>query len=451
MSDPVKSDGELDGWKEIAAYLKLGIRTAQQYEKQRELPIHRQIDQDKSRVLAYTHELDQWKERRRAVTWKPQSSTSALGDLRVEGAAGSPAVLPENKEPGLFPTRLFLGLALLALIIAGTALYWVLTPHGPMADFQVQGRNLIVLNGKLQELWIHPFDTDLVRDEYQGESKTRRNWLGDLDGSGQQRLLFTWAPSNNAAVGSRLICFGPDNSIKWQFTPGRPVTDAGGDHMVPPYHVAHILVMKGRTPIENRVIVSSAHYLKQPDQVAILDTNGRILGEYWHPGHLLHLEQVDLDGDGRNELLLAGVSNGEHRAVLIVLNPWDISGQVTPVQMQDQGFRLVGMAEAHEKAFVLFPRSCISKGKPYTRATNLYVTADRVVVPVAEGTADVNPGFVYELDYGLRTLKVVPTGDEVRIAHQELEARGEVDHPYSREDLERLKTGVIVRSGRTEK
>jgi hypothetical protein len=103
------------------------------------------------------------------------------------------------------------------------------------------------------------------------------------------------------------------------------------------------------------------------------------------------------------------------------------------------------MPAAQEKAVVFFPRSCISRGELYTRVQSLRVTTERIVITTAEGVDMQGPGFVYELDYGLRVQQVTPDTAEVRRAHQALEARGEVDHPFS-EECARLKAGVIVRN-----
>jgi len=51
---------ELRTWQEIAEYLRLSIRAVQNYEKNAGLPVHRLSGLTKSRVWAYTDELDVW-------------------------------------------------------------------------------------------------------------------------------------------------------------------------------------------------------------------------------------------------------------------------------------------------------------------------------------------------------------------------------------------------------
>ncbi len=51
---------ELSGWKDIAAHLGVSVRTAQDYERNFGLPVHRQPG-EKGRVYAHPQELDAWR------------------------------------------------------------------------------------------------------------------------------------------------------------------------------------------------------------------------------------------------------------------------------------------------------------------------------------------------------------------------------------------------------
>jgi hypothetical protein len=464
MSEPLKPVQELQGWKEIAGYLGVSVRTAQTLEDSQGLPVQRRGVGKKAPVSAISTELEAWRTNGQtgvAPEQKPKTEErqgdasegtapaerQALYKVSDSAIAEQPPGFVTANRP-MWP-RYALGVGLLVLTI-GTAFYYgVVVPHGPPSDFRVDGKNLVVFNAKGKELWRHTFPKGLAPGSYGVEVRRLRNWLSDLDGDGQVVLLFTVEPENWSEVGSTLACFGPGGKIRWQFTPGRQVTDASGDHMTPPYIIHAVEVLAGKTPADTRIAVSSVHYVNQPDQVAILDVHGRVLGEYWHPGHLNFLAQADLDGDGTNELLAAGVNNGDHQATLVVLNPWEVSGLMTPVEMTDERFRLVDMPPAKERAVVLFPRSCVSKGQAYTRVASLVVHKDRIVLVVAEQPAMDGPGFIYELGYSLQTLTVVAANDFVRTAHHKMEALGELDHPLSADNnWQRLKTGVIVQRGK---
>lgn len=50
----------LNGWKEIAGYLGRGVRTVQRWEVLYKMPVHRPAEKDRSAVVAFSNELDQW-------------------------------------------------------------------------------------------------------------------------------------------------------------------------------------------------------------------------------------------------------------------------------------------------------------------------------------------------------------------------------------------------------
>lgn len=49
----------ISGWKEVAGYLRCGVRTVQRWERQG-LPVHRPLPGKRSHVVAYSEELDWW-------------------------------------------------------------------------------------------------------------------------------------------------------------------------------------------------------------------------------------------------------------------------------------------------------------------------------------------------------------------------------------------------------
>lgn len=52
----------LESWKEIAAYLRRGVRTVRRWEKDEGLPVHRHLHKKLGSVYAYRSELDRWRE-----------------------------------------------------------------------------------------------------------------------------------------------------------------------------------------------------------------------------------------------------------------------------------------------------------------------------------------------------------------------------------------------------
>lgn len=70
----------LSSWKEIAGYLGKGVRTAQRWERELALPVHRPLGQDKGVVLAYPEELEAWAHR---TVIPAQSNTDSPAPIPV--------------------------------------------------------------------------------------------------------------------------------------------------------------------------------------------------------------------------------------------------------------------------------------------------------------------------------------------------------------------------------
>jgi hypothetical protein len=53
-------NGHLNGWKEIGSYLGRAARTAQRWEAQLGMPVHRPAQKKRTVVIGFAHELDTW-------------------------------------------------------------------------------------------------------------------------------------------------------------------------------------------------------------------------------------------------------------------------------------------------------------------------------------------------------------------------------------------------------
>ena len=87
----------LDSWKEIAAYLRRGVRTVQRWEREEQLPVHRLEHAKRGSVYADRNELDRWWEsRRRALAETPPAPEvrreTPTPSVRSAGATPLPRV-----------------------------------------------------------------------------------------------------------------------------------------------------------------------------------------------------------------------------------------------------------------------------------------------------------------------------------------------------------------------
>lgn len=146
----------LDSWKAIARYIGRDVRSAQRWERERGLPVHRVPGEKGGSVFAYTAELDDWlhgrsegsPESEPAAQAKPPSPPVLRRDAApaelprqasdegqpVSPAAGSPAIAAARAD-GAAPSRRLSGkqrawwtLAALIVLTVAAAAYWRARP-----------------------------------------------------------------------------------------------------------------------------------------------------------------------------------------------------------------------------------------------------------------------------------------------------------------------------------
>ncbi|MBA4182262.1 MAG: hypothetical protein C0506_16895, partial [Anaerolinea sp.] len=106
-------NGRLDSWKEIAAYLRRGVRTVVRWEQEEGLPVHRQSHQKRGTVYAYADELDAW-------------LASRGRDAALQEPEDAPGAQPSRR----YTRRLGIALSGAALMLLASAA-WILVPRSP--------------------------------------------------------------------------------------------------------------------------------------------------------------------------------------------------------------------------------------------------------------------------------------------------------------------------------
>lgn len=212
MSEPSAFQGQdapsrgtrLLSWKEIAAYLKRDIRTAQRWEKLEGLPVHRHQHDERGTAYAYSGEIDRWLEAR---------------TLRRSGSIETPAersgVTPPNR-PARHPAVLVLGIVMMALGAAAFARWWT-----PAAEAHLTTLSVVFPADERFPDWgpTVVLSPDAETIAYQGRGPIRLRRLDQLDG----RTLID-------GVGS-LPFYSADGSSIGFFAPGRllKVASSGGN------------------------------------------------------------------------------------------------------------------------------------------------------------------------------------------------------------------------------
>ena len=307
----------------------------------------------------------------------------------------------------------------------------------------LDGPELVVRDVAGRELWRHLFPNGMRYEAYKPEGFAKTYWVGDLDGDGHAEVLFEHYSSSYASESTPLYCFRRNGNLKWSYVNKKVVRDIGGE-IAPIYGIEAFHVLPSLDGRSKLVAVASSRMTDQACQVALLDSAGRLVAEYWHPGHLYVLESIDGNATGKARLIAAGVSDGEHRATLVVLNPYTMRGVSTPSRMADQKFHILDMPEAHEELVILFPRGCLDRNEPKTMVGDLEINGQNILVRVAMGHhVDLTRSVYFEFTPDFRLKRTFPS-TEYWQEHNRLEQEGKLDHSWHK-DMETLAKGVEYR------
>jgi hypothetical protein len=358
------------------------------------------------------------------------------------GTAGrsiAPALLPVARAK----TRKWLWMIATAGALCIASTIGILMPSRDFrpAVARLDGPTLIILNGEGKELWRKTFPNGFW-PEYYAQGLEQRLWIGDLNGDGHTEVLFLYHPGGEPLSHSTtLICYSDRGRENWRLIPGRDLPEL---HGTPPVYLTFGFgVLPADAFRHRRIVLSSQNQPFYPDQIAIINSSGTIVSEYWHSGILNHLALADLDGDGRDEIIVTGISNGYDQATLIVLDPDKVFG--ASAELARPEVQLHGMGSALERFRLLFPRSDINKVlSEYNAGLAMTIDNGRIRFDVSECSLAPNCDIVYEFDRQFHLRAVTPS-DSFKSAHKAFYLNRKDEHLFSlKEEKEFQKVRCIA-------
>jgi len=298
---------------------------------------------------------------------------------------------------------------------------------------RLDGKTLTIMNAEGKELWRKFFPEGFSADWYYRQGTGPRIWFADLEGQGRTSVLFSYEPSGSpASRSSTLICYSDRGKEKWRWTPGRELPELAGS---PATYVTWALgVLKATKTRPPRIVVLSQQQPWWPSQIAILDSNGKTVSEYWHSGGLSSMILADLDGDGKEEIVATGISEYDHQATLVVLDSDRVFGASREERPE---FQIHGMGDAQERLRLLFPRSDLNRALfQFNAALDPTVEQGGLRLTVAECITPYPPScrIYYEFDKNFHLIAAYAGSDEFRSAHERFYQTGKNAHTLSAEE-----------------
>jgi len=309
----------------------------------------------------------------------------------------------------------------------------VLGVHDQPQFGRLDGSSLRIMNAEGKELWSRVFPEGLGPNWYYDDKKLgQRIWFADLEGKGHTSVLFSYLPAPDSQPHSTtLICYSDRGKEKWRWTSGRDLPELKGEPMA--YKTISLGVLKATEKKPPRIVVLSNAdpWWGGPSQIAVLDSNGKTLSEYWHSGGLHDMVVTDMDGDGREEIIATGVAHGyDAQATMVVLDADHVSGASKEVQQPE--FQIHGMGVTQERLRLLFPRSDLNLASfRYNYAIEPTFQHGNLRLTVLECLAPIGCPVGYEFDKDFHLIAAYPASDEFRNAHDRLYQSSRDSHTFS--------------------
>lgn len=305
-------------------------------------------------------------------------------------------------------------------------------------------------NGK--ELWHLDTRIDTLEgDKFYHGGFQRSNWTGesplkrlpvieilDINGDQRKETLFSLQTADDLN-GGLLFCYNDQGQELWQFRSGKPIR-YGSSFRPNDYRIKGFEAYDVNGDGFKEIIVISIHRPDWPTQLALLSTQGELIGEYWNSGHLNDYVFHDLDGDSKPELIIAGTNNEYQKGCLIVLNPADISGGSPQTKYE---FASSDLERGSELYYVLFPRTDVDQISFHNESlARIYLTSDETISAWTYGT-DID----FILDYSL-SLKNIILSHKFHQMHLEAFQAGRIQSILGDDYIEQLKNKILYFNGK---
>jgi hypothetical protein len=264
-----------------------------------------------------------------------------------------------------------------------------------------------------------------------GVDRTGGPRIIDLDGDGRDELLFPFAEQPASQVSDQLLCFSSRGKLLWSWRQDKLVKTRVGNYDA---HYSLRAFLPFSPPGERGLflLAVASHGVYAPSSVTLLDQRGRLLREYWHFGHLEGAILADVDADGRQELVLPGISNAYRAATLVVLDPTAMDGASLEPAPDPQ---LLDFGPPIERARLIFGRTSLNRGEfLYNVAVRADFAPNRLEISVDEAIGQAQKASIqYVFGLGL-SVESANLSDGLRAAYNQRHARGQL--PSSNPDRE---------------
>jgi len=318
----------LSSWKEISNYLGIRVRTAQRWESDLGLPIHRIEKLNKTYVIAYIDVLDSW----------------------LKEKTGN------KSSKKRFVLKYVLGILFIVVAILLAFLTLKNPPRSEIFSFKIEDMHLIIFDENENRMWDSYLSSQLNQTEYEEEWPTKNVLFKDIDNDGKIDVLVAVQNKNN--FDEEIACFDHKGNLLWRFKVGREIRF--GDKIISPdFDIAQFKLEDLDGDSRDEIAIIARHKIYFPSRFIILNSEGQSIGEYWNSGHFNVMAFVDLNDDQKNEIILGGVNNNYRKACLVVFELPKVKG--SSPQIKGTRYYSPELEPGSEKYYLLLSQNVVGQ------------------------------------------------------------------------------------------
>ncbi|MBI5476360.1 MAG: hypothetical protein HY964_06455 [Ignavibacteriales bacterium] len=344
-----------------------------------------------------------------------------------------------------------------AMVLAFLAIPKIVKDNNP-AFAKVKDYVLRVYNKNAEEIWsksVIGIPDCFSENRWQLEGETRRFVLiRDLDSDGKNEVLLTGKLHDAEYTSDSIYCLNNDGRLKWKTGTGDWIYfgETGKNHQGNIY-INDFCTITEKTSKRLRLFILASVNQFSPIKLFEVDIDdGKILHGYFNRGGTSTVEHSDLNKDGNEEIILAGINDAYNRAYLAILDPDNIDGYA-PVTSQ---YKPVDIKKAEEKYYLLFPLSKLHEfyGKvSYNGIRSLEILKDGKIrvyineilsINKPDNIKDVGEVYLFRLD--LEVEAIAPNDHFIKLNNYLLE-HGKLKKSLIPEHLEELKKSILYWDG----
>ncbi len=307
-----------------------------------------------------------------------------------------------------------------------------------------------VYNRNDEKLWQLPVKNGTYFFEDEAYRRISYSQVADLDGDGKNEIITAVQGLGTESERRDVLrIFGSDKKILREIRLGEQVHFLGVTY-------ADYFQAKGGLLVDDfsgkgrREIISVAVNIHSPCVISRFDADGKLIGEYWHFGYFGSIYSLDLDGDGKKEIVCCGTNdaNGDMTkrfGVIVVLEPSMIQGKIESACTSGFGFAATGA----ELYYLRLPQTDMQQdqdvGVVQNMLTTRYENEDIMSFWYVAGGTGATLEYIFSKQMRVLDVKTSTAFEDL---HARLAKEGEVTAKIDKEYLEKLKTGVRYWDGK---